>query len=93
MGDGEVVAVYDDNLVRVTSRRLVALVTEDDSRARCIVKRKRSWSWASAISEWIFASTLIHGRHGCQGRYIERLTGGTIRQIRASSTPPNDICY
>lgn len=42
---------------------------------------------------YFFASTLVRGHHGCQNRFLERLTGGRIRQIWSSASPPNDICY
>ena len=100
VGDGEVVATFDDSLVRVTSRRLVPLV----SRGELASALHRSGKMVLIMGFghlrvdargdiYFFASTLIHGRHGCQSRYLERLTGGRIRQIRASSTPPNNICY
>lgn len=100
VGDGEVVATYDDSLVRVTSRRLVPLVTEDDvagvlhRQPKTILIMGFGHLRVDASGDiYFFASTLIYGRHGCQSRYLERATDGTIRQIRASSTPPNDICY
>jgi hypothetical protein len=100
VGDGEVVAAYDNNLVRVTSRRLIPLVTEDElagalhRQTKTILIMGFGHLRVDARGDiYFFASTLIHGRHGCQSRYLERLTGGTIRQIRASSTPPNNICY
>ena len=100
VGDGEVVATYDDELVQVTSRRLVPLVTEADlagalhRQTKTILIMGFGHLSVDARGDiYFFVSTLIHGRHGCQSRYLERLTGGTIRQIRASSTPPNDICY
>jgi hypothetical protein len=100
VGDGEVVAVHDDNLVRVTSSRLVPLVTHDELASALHIQTKtllimgfgRLRVDARGDIDF-FASTLIRGRHGCQSRYFERLTGGRIRQIRASSTPPNNICY
>jgi hypothetical protein len=97
--DGEVVASYDDTLVRVTSRRLVPLVTQDElssalhRRTILIMGFGRRFRVDARGDLYFFASTLIRGRHGCQSRYLERLSGGAIRQIRASSAPPNDICY
>ena len=100
VGDGEVVATYRDNLVRVTSRRLVPLVSKDElagalhRQTKTILIMGFGHLRVDARGDiYFFASTLIHGRHGCQSRYLERLTGGMIREIRASSTPPNDICY
>jgi hypothetical protein len=98
VGDGEVVAVYDDELVRVTSRRLVPLVTQDELASalhrRAILIMGFDHLRVDARGDvYFFASTLIRGRYGCQNRSLERLTGGRIRQIRASASPPNDICY
>jgi hypothetical protein len=42
---------------------------------------------------YFFASTHIRGRYGCQNRSFERLTGGRLRQLSASSSPRNNICY
>jgi hypothetical protein len=100
VGDGEVVAIYDDNLVRVTGRRLVTLVTRDElasalhRQAKTILVMGFGHLRLDARGDlYFFASTLIHGRHGCQSRYLERLTGGRILQIGASSAQPNNICY
>ena len=99
-GDGEVVAIHDYGLVRVTSRRLVSLVTQDELASALHIRTKdflitgfRGLRVDARGDIYFFASTLIHGRHGCQSRYFERLTGGTIRQVRVSSTPPNNVCY
>jgi hypothetical protein len=97
-GDGEVIAVRDDSLVRVTSRGLVPLVTEAGLatalHSRTMLLMGFGHLWIDARGDiYFFASTLIRGRHGCQSRYLERVASGEIRQIRASSTPPNDICY
>lgn len=99
-GDGEVVAVHNDTLVRVTGRRLVPLVTRDDlasvlhmpPQAVLIMGFGRLRVDARGDLSF-FASTLIRGRHGCQSRHFERAASGTIREIRSSSTPPNTICY
>lgn len=100
VGDGEVVAAYDDNLVRVTSRRLVPLVTRDGlanalhRQTKTILIMGFGHLRVDARGNiYFFASTLIHGRYGCQSRYLERLTGGRILQTRASSASPNNICY
>src|SRR5690242_5771402 len=100
VGDGEVVAVHDYSLVRVTSRRLASLVTRDELANALHVRTKRLLVMGfgrlrvDARGDLsFFVSTLIRGRHGCQSRYFERLAGGAIRQIRASSTGPNNVCY
>lgn len=98
VGDGEIVAVYDDSLVRVTNRRLVPLVTRGDlSRAlheQPITLMGFGHFRVDARGDIsFFASTLIRGRHGCQSRYFERLAGGAVRQIWTSSSPPNNVCY
>jgi hypothetical protein len=96
--DEEVVAGYDDKLVRVTSGRLVPLVTRQ-GLARALHQRAilimgfKNMKVDARGDLYFFVSTLIRGRYGCQNRSLERLTGGRIRQIWASSSPPNDICY
>jgi hypothetical protein len=94
-GDGEVVATYDVNLVRVTSSRLVPLLTRGEL-ARALHIR------AIAIAD-IYAPTVdAHGdvyfvasmasRFGCQNRVLERTSEGTINQIWASSTSLHNTC-
>jgi hypothetical protein len=98
IGGGQVVAVYDDALVRVTGRRLVPLVTRDGI-VRAIHRRTALIMGigdvgVDARGDVRFAvSTLIRGRYGCQSRTLERLAGGRLRQLRASSAPPNDVCW
>lgn len=100
VGNGEVVATYDDNLVRVTSRHLVPLVTRHDlasalhRQTKTILIMGFGHLRVDARGDiYFFASTLTHGRRGCQSRYLERLMDGRILQIRDSSAPPNNICY
>lgn len=98
VGDGEVVATYDDNLVRVTSRRLVPLVAQADLSTALHDQTISLMGFGHFKVDargdiYFFASTLIRGRHGCQNRYLERPPRGRIRQIWASSSPPNNICY
>jgi hypothetical protein len=98
VGDGKVVAVYDDTLVGVTSRSLVPLVTQAGlahalhRRALLVMGYDRLRVDARG-DLYFFVSTLIRGRYGCQSRLFERLAGGRIRQLWTSSAPPNDICY
>lgn len=96
--DGEVLAAHDDNLVQVTGRRLVPLVTQAELASALHIRTLLIMGFGRFRVDargdvFFFASTLIHGRHGCQNRSLERLAGGRIRQIRASSSPPNDVCY
>ena len=98
VADGEVVAVYDYKLVRVTSRSLVPLVTQSELSGALHEPTISLMGFGRFRVDargdiYFFASTLIRGRHGCESRYLERLAGGTIRQIWASSSPPHDICY
>lgn len=97
VGDGEVVASYDDSLVRLTSRRLVLLVTQSELASALhqtiLIMGFGHFTVNARGDLYFFASTLIRGRHGCQNRHLERLAGGTIRQISASSSPPNNVCY
>jgi hypothetical protein len=98
VGGGEVVAGYDDKLVRVTSRRLVPLVTRQGlasalHRRAVLIMGFKNMKVDARGDLYFFVSTLIRGRYGCQNRSLERLRGGRIRQIWASSSPPNNICY
>jgi hypothetical protein len=97
VGDGKVVAVYDDELVGVTSRRLVPLVTQAGIASvlhrRVLVMGYDHLRVDARGDVYFFASTLIRGRHGCQNRSFERLPGGRMRQLWVSSSPPNDVCY
>lgn len=98
VGDREVVATYDDDLVRVTSRRLVPLVTQEELSSALQGQKILIMGFGRLRVDargdiYFFASTLIRGRYGCQNRSLERLSGGRIHQIWTSSSPPNNICY
>ncbi len=75
-GDGEVVGVYNDSLVRVTSRRLVPLVTKD-GLAKAI--RRRAFlimgfgdvRVAARGDVYLFVSTLIRGRKDVIVKHID----------------------
>jgi hypothetical protein len=97
-GDGKVVAVYGDKLVRVTSRRIIPLVTPRGIASalhrRTIFVMGYGHLRVDARGDTYFlVSTHIRGRYGCQNRSFERLTGEGLRQLSASSSPPNNICY
>ena len=98
VGDGRVVAVYADKLVRVTSSRIVPLVTPrgiaSTLHRRAIFVMGYGRLRVDARGDtYFFTSTHIRGRYGCQSRSFERLTGGQLRQLWVSSAPPNDVCY
>lgn len=95
-GDGEVVATYDLSLVRVTSRRLVPLLTNGElaralhvpSTAIMDIHDPR----VDAHGDISFiASVLSLSRSGCRNPLLERTAGGAVQQIR-SSTSRNNIC-
>jgi hypothetical protein len=92
VGDGEVVALYDDNLVRVTSGRLVPLLTYDElSRA---LHARVIWPIydlrVEARGDVHFVVSFMRRSHGgCQNRVLERTAAGKLRQIRAL---PTKIC-
>ena len=98
VGDGEVVAVHDYSLVRVTTRRLVPLVTQDElaralhisTKALLIMGFGKLRVGARGDVDF-YVSTLSHGR--CQSRRFERVPSGSLREVWASSAPPNNICY
>jgi hypothetical protein len=98
VGDGKVVAVYGDKLVRVTSRRIAALVAPrgiaSALHSQAIFVMGYGHLRVDARGDtYFFVSTHIRGRYGCQNRSFERLAGGRLRQLWASSSPPNDTCY
>jgi hypothetical protein len=98
VGGKEVVAGYDDELVRVTSRRLVPLVTREAlgralQRRGVVIMGFKSVKVDGRGDIHFFVSTLIRGRHGCQNRSLERLSGGRIRELWSSVSPPNNVCY
>jgi len=94
--DGEVIATYDLSLVRVTSRRLVPLLTNGElaralhvpSTAIMDIHDPR----VDAHGDISFiASVLSLSRSGCRNPLLERTAGGAVQQIR-SSTSRNNIC-
>lgn len=95
-GDGEVIATYDLSLVRVTSSRLVPLLTNGEL-ARALHVRSTAimdiqGPRVDAHGDVYFtASVLSPHRSGCRNPLLERTAGGTVRQIR-SSTPQTTIC-
>ncbi len=95
VGDGEVVATYNVDPVRVTSTRLVPLLTTGElARALHIESTAIMDIYDPRVDAhgdiYVVASVLT--RPGCRNRMLERTAGGTIHQIRASSTSRNDIC-
>jgi hypothetical protein len=95
-GDWEVVATYNIKLVRVTSRRLVPLLTSGElARALHIRSRAIMDIYKPRVGAhgdiYFVASVLRLSRRGCRNQLLERTTGGTIRQIR-SSISRNNIC-
>jgi hypothetical protein len=96
VGDGEVVATYDVNLVRVTSSRLVPLLTSGElARALHVQPTAIMDIYDPRVDAhgdiYLIPSVLRLNRSGCQNRLIERTAGGTVHQIR-SSTSRNNIC-
>jgi len=93
-GAEEVVATYDFNLVRVTGSRLVPLLTSAEL-ARSLGVRTIMGIYDLRVDAhgdvYFIASVLRRGRSGCRNPLLERTAGGTIREIR-SSTSQNAIC-
>jgi hypothetical protein len=96
VGDGEVVATYDVNLVQVTSSRLVPLMTSGELarvlhvQSTAIMNIYDPRVDAHGNIKFI-ASVLGLSRSGCQNPLLERTAGGTVHQIR-SSISRNNIC-
>jgi hypothetical protein len=96
VGDGEVIATYDLGLVRVTSSRLVPLLTSGELARALHVQ-------STAIMDihdprvdahgdiYFIASVLSPSHSGCQNPLLERTAEGTVHQIRAS-TSRNNTC-
>jgi hypothetical protein len=89
VGDGEVVAAYNDDLVRVTSSRVVPLLTTGELAQALDVRRSSIDDiYAPRVDGrgdiYFQASVAIVGRSGCQNRVFERAPGGAIRQVSAS---------
>ena len=100
VGGGRVVAVHDYSLIRVTSRRLVSLVTRKELASALHVQTKAFLIMGfgklridSRGDIDFYVSTLIRGRFGCQSRHFVRLTNSRLHELWASSTPPNNVCY
>jgi hypothetical protein len=100
VGNRQVVAVHDYSLVRVTSRRLVSLVTRSGLARALHVRTKAFFIMGFGKLRMddrgdidFYVSTLIRGRYGCQSRHFERFPSGELRELWASSSPPDDVCY
>jgi hypothetical protein len=92
VGDGEVLATYDDDLVRVTSRRLVPLLTSRQLGA-ALHTRQIADIYALTVDAHgdVYFVSSIFG-HGCQNRILERTRRGTIHQIWSSSASRKNTC-
>jgi hypothetical protein len=90
-GDGEVVAFHDLTVVRVTSRRLVPLVTPDEL-ARALHVRRSAIIWpmnhlsVDARGDVVFSPSVQIRRAGCWNPLVERTAAGQILEIRRSIT-------
>ena len=96
VGDGDVIAAYDDSLVRVTASRLVPLLTYHElSRA---LHTRLIWGilgpTVDARGDIYFVASIENmSRSGCQSLILDRTAGGVIRQIWASPGSQKTICY
>jgi len=75
-GDGKVIAGYDDELVLVTSRCLVPLVTRQGlasalHRHAVLIMGLKNVKVDADGDVYFFVLTLIRGRYGCQSRSLE----------------------
>ena len=96
VGRGQVVAAYDDSLVRVTSSRLVPLLTRDELLGA--LHTRLIWGILAPTIDahgdiYFVASIENTSRAGCQSLILDRTTQGTIRKIWASPAAQNNICY
>jgi hypothetical protein len=94
VGDGKVVAAYNVGLVRVTSRRLVPLLTLGGLARALHIPRTAIMDVydlrADAHGDVHFIASVL--RHpGCQNLVLERTVGGAVRQL-GTSTVRGIIC-
>jgi hypothetical protein len=87
--DGEVVAAYNGNLVRVTSSRLVPLLTYDELSR--VLHARGIWPVGALRVDahggiYFRASFGSRSGKGCENRILERTSRGTVRQIRTLRT-------
>jgi hypothetical protein len=95
VGAGEVVAAEDAGLVRVTSRRLVPLLTSGElAGALHVGSTAITDVYAPAVDARgdVYFVASLSSRSGCQNRILERTPGGAIDQIWASSTSRHNTC-
>jgi hypothetical protein len=97
VGEGEVVATYNIGLVRVTSSRLVPLLTGSELANALHVRSTAIMDiYDPAVDAhgdvYFVASVLSVSHSGCQNPVLERTAGGTVRQVRPSTTR-NTICH
>jgi hypothetical protein len=89
VGDGEVIASYDIGLVRVTGSRLVPLLTTGKLARALHVRPNAIWDIhdprVNAHGDISFTPSVLYRRSGCRNPVLA-LTGGTVRQIRPSTS-------
>jgi hypothetical protein len=98
VGDGEVVATYDGNLVRVTSSRLVPLLTNSELLLDLHLPIRAiadiGGDAVGANGDIYFVASILGGRVvGCQNRILELTTGRSLHQIWSSSASRNETCF
>lgn len=95
VGHGEVVATYDFDLVRVTSSRLVPLLTSGAlARALHVQLVMDIYDLrVDAHGNVYFVASVLRSRQGsgCRDALLERTAAGTLHQIRYSISRSN-IC-
>jgi hypothetical protein len=92
----DIVASYDNSLVRVTSSRLIPLLTNGE-----LVRALHTnliWDIVDPGTDaqgdiYFLASIENPRRTGCQSLILERTTRGTIHRLWASPTSQNTTCF
>lgn len=85
VGDGEVVATYNGNLVRVTNNRLVPVLTNQEILSALHIQAGMDIGGLTVNTNGdIYFVASIISRSGCQNRVLERTSRGTLRQIWGS---------
>ncbi|HZQ81659.1 MAG TPA: hypothetical protein VFB25_06760 [Gaiellaceae bacterium] len=90
-GDGEVVATHNDSLVRVTTSRLVPLLTNNRLAGLLHVRPNALWDVVRLAvdtrGDITFSPSFLAGhRSGCRTPLLELTPAGAVRRLRPSTS-------
>ena len=93
-GDGELVGLFNGNIVNVTSSGLVPLLSNKDLLSALHTQPLADIGGLAVRSDGdIYFVASIINQSGCQNRIVERITGGLISQIWSSSPSRTGVCF